>query len=114
MVLRTIRRVLYDHEVVTATRGAQALEILETGARFDVILTDLVMPDMTGVELFAALCERHASIVDRVVFLTGGAVTQKIELFLRTMPNRRVHKPFDVEALRRMVNDLIDTAPPDP
>ena len=54
LISKAIQRCLVnDHDVVALTRGAEALEKIRAGAEFDVILCDLMMPEMTGMELHA-------------------------------------------------------------
>ncbi len=104
----TVRRLLSnEHDVVTATRAVEALERIEAGERFDVILCDLMMPQMTGMELH----DRIASMADeqarRIVFLTGGAFTPTARQFLDRIPNHWIEKPFDAQHLRGLVNERV-------
>ncbi len=96
-----------QHEVTTVTGARAAIELFETGKRFDVIFCDLMMPQITGMELHAEVTARFPSLVDRMVFVTGGAFTTAAREFLDTVSNRRVEKPFDLKVLRGLVNDLI-------
>jgi CheY-like chemotaxis protein len=68
-----------------------------------VILCDLMMPDMTGMDLHADLVRRDPRVAERMVFLTGGAFTGDARRFLDEVPNARLEKPFDVGALRAAV-----------
>ena len=78
-----IRRVLRRHHHVTAVTTAQeALDILVTGREFDVVLSDLMMPGMSGMELYRALSELSPKMAARIVFLTGGAFTPEANVFL--------------------------------
>ena len=105
IVLSTLRRVLAaEHEVLTFTRAAEALEHVRAGASFDVILCDLMMPQMTGMEFHAALRALRPDVADRVVFMTGGAFTDAARDFLRSVPNPRLEKPFDIDGLLAMVD----------
>jgi len=107
-IAAAIRRTLAaEHEVVTATRAAEALERIEDGARFDVILCDLMMPDMTGMDLFGELSKVAPEQARRVVFLTGGAFTPRARAFLDEAPNLRLEKPFDTEELRKIIAELL-------
>ncbi|MFZ5896560.1 MAG: response regulator [Myxococcota bacterium] len=107
-IARTVERVLgSDHEVTAVGSGRRALDLIEGGARFDVILCDLMMPQMTGMDVYDELIARHAFQASRVVFLTGGAFTTRAREFLDQVPNLRVEKPFDIEGLRSLVNALV-------
>lgn len=108
IVGNAIRRALSrEHDVSLTTSGRQALELLESGAHFDVILCDLMMPHMTGMDFHAELQRRFPAMAPRVVFLTGGAFTVEAHDFLRRTDNRWLVKPFDVVALRAIVKASI-------
>ncbi len=107
MVLRVIRRILQDHGVVCMESAQAALALIERGERFDVIFSDVMMPTMTGVEFYEALLARDPELAERVVFLSGGAITAKVDDFLRTVPNLRVEKPFSVSHFRQMIQKLL-------
>lgn len=100
-----VRRTLSSqHDVVTVTSAKEALEILRAGERFDVILCDVMMPQMTGVELHQQLEREAPDVLDRMIFLTGGAFTEAAREFLERVPNFRLEKPFDQHRLRTLVN----------
>jgi two-component system cell cycle sensor histidine kinase/response regulator CckA len=82
------------HDVVTASGGRAALEILGNDARFDAVLTDVMMADVTGMDLYERARERHPGLERRFVFMTGGAFTRRAQRFLSEMPNRCLEKPF--------------------
>jgi CheY-like chemotaxis protein len=103
-----VRRALTaEHEVVALTRASEALERIREGDAFDVILCDLMMPQMTGIEFYTALRTQARDQARRVIFLTGGAFTPAARAFLDGVSNQRVEKPFDVQHLRALVNDRI-------
>jgi CheY-like chemotaxis protein/two-component sensor histidine kinase len=108
IVASVIRRALLkEHDVVTAVAAAEALDRIRAGESFEVILCDLMMPQMTGMELHAELRNVDPGYADRMIFLTGGAFTPAARAFLDEVPNQRVEKPFDVQHLRALVNDRI-------
>ncbi len=95
-----------DHDVVAVTRAAEALARIDRGERYDAILCDLMMPEVTGMELHRELTARHPDASRRVVFVTGGAFTPEARAFLDRVPNPRVDKPVDranLEAAIRLV-----------
>jgi PAS domain S-box-containing protein len=96
-----------EHEVVTETRAADALARLRAGERFDVIFCDLMMPQVTGMDLHRQLQAEIPEQAGRMIFLTGGAFTTGARRFLEEVPNLRVEKPFDTRMLRAIVNDRI-------
>ena len=108
MVGRAIRRMLgKEHDVVLAGRGTDALDVLKSGERFDVILCDLMMPDVTGMDLFDTLTREMPSEADRIIFLTGGAFTPAAREFLDRMPGRWLEKPFDPNKLKAALRERI-------
>ena len=84
-----------------------ALTLLERGDSFDVIFTDLMMPNMTGMHFYEELLRLRPDAARRVVFLSGGAISLKAADFLASVPNRRLEKPFDVEALKATVQEFL-------
>jgi PAS domain S-box-containing protein len=103
-----IRRYLaQEHEVEAVTSARVALDLLAGGARYDVILCDLMMPQITGMELHDSVARLDASQAAKIVFVTGGAFTESARTFFETTPNPRIEKPFDLKALRHLVNELI-------
>jgi PAS domain S-box-containing protein len=114
LIGRAISRILApQHEVVAHTSARAALDELAGGGRaFDLVLCDLMMPDMTGMELHARFREVAPSLADRTVFLTGGAFTGSAREFLARVPNPRIEKPFEPEALRALVAHLLARSGP--
>ncbi|WP_224242980.1 two-component regulator propeller domain-containing protein [Hyalangium gracile] len=96
-----------EHEVVSFTSARQALERLRAGERYALILCDLMMPEMTGMELHDVLREEAPSQAERMVFLTGGAFTEAARTFLDSTHLPWLEKPFEPEALRARVRALL-------
>jgi signal transduction histidine kinase len=96
-----------DHEVVALTSASEALQRLEGGESFDLILCDLMMPMMTGVDLHEILRRARPELAARMVFLTGGAFTARARTFLAQVPNPRLEKPVDPKSLRSFVRQLL-------
>jgi signal transduction histidine kinase len=91
-----LQRLLGEHhDVFPLTRGRDALDRIEDGERFDVILSDLLMPDMSGIELYERLRHAAPEQAERMVFVTGGAFTPAARDFLDRVPNPRIEKPFE-------------------
>jgi two-component system, NtrC family, sensor kinase len=108
MVASTLARVLALHYDVTVAKGGgqEILDRLERGERFDVLLCDLMMPEMTGMELWSRLESRWPALAQRVLFLTGGAFTAEARAFLAAHPEDCLEKPFELPVLRRRVDAL--------
>lgn len=103
----TLKRLLRDHDVTVFQRATDALALLATGKVFDVILSDLMMPEMSGMEFYAELTRNYPKLVDRVVFVTGGAFTPATNAFLDAIPNEWLTKPFDVKTVRDAIQRFI-------
>ncbi|MFO0610768.1 MAG: PAS domain S-box protein [Polyangiales bacterium] len=103
-----LRRVFgREHDVTLAGDGREALDLLLAGSRFDAIVCDLMMPRMTGDELYAELGRVAPDQRERMIFLTGGAFTPGAAEFLAGVANHRLDKPFDIQILRAVVRDRI-------
>jgi CheY-like chemotaxis protein len=102
-----LRRVLKAHDVTVLTSAKDALATIESGARFDAILCDLMMPVMSGIEFHQALSRQFPDQVNALMFLTGGAFTKETAAFLESVPNTQLEKPFDANKLRALVDRQI-------
>jgi len=102
-----VRRALRGWSDITfLDDGRSALDLLGRES-FDVILCDLMMPKMSGIELFAHLLRDHPAAAERVVFLTGGAFTPEAREFLAQIDNPWLEKPFESGELRRLLSEVV-------
>jgi PAS domain S-box-containing protein len=107
----TLRRLFArQHDVTTENEARGALARFRAGERYDVVLCDLMMPQVTGAELHAAVRELDPAQADRFVFLTGGAFTPGARAALESLSNPQVDKPFNVQELGALVNALVERA----
>lgn len=103
MIGKAIERALgRHHKVETMTNARAALDRARQGG-FDLILCDMMMPDMNGMEFHAALKETHPELANRVVFLTGGAFTDQSRRFLEEHGAQRLEKPFEIAQLLAII-----------
>jgi PAS domain S-box-containing protein len=103
-LLRITMRVLgKDHEVVSTLSATEALSLISAGERFDLILCDLMMPQMTGMDLHRELSRLVPEQARRMIFLTGGAFTPAAQAFLAEAAVEYIEKPFDSTNLRAIV-----------
>jgi len=112
VVAHTLKVLLQgEHDLVVAQSGAEALELLQqegaAAAAYDAILCDLMMPGMTGMELFEVLRREYPVLSKRVVFMTGGVSMLRVSEFLESVPNAKFEKPFDIAELRRTLHSLV-------
>ena len=108
MIAAAVSRTLKNHhDVVIVNAGSEAIERITRGERFDVILCDLMMPQMTGMDVYRALAAHAPDQAEAIVFLTGGAFTEGAQAFLDSVPNLRVDKPFSPMHLRELIKDRL-------
>jgi CheY-like chemotaxis protein len=106
-----IKRMLEsEHEILTLSSAGEALQLLRGGASFDLILCDLMMPEMTGMDFHAELAQSQPDIAAKMVFMTGGAFTENASRFLDRHPGRYIDKPFKPAVLRERVRILVGPA----
>jgi CheY-like chemotaxis protein len=96
-----------EGQVVAVTSAREALDRIRSGERFDVILCDLMMPEMDAPAMHAELMSFAPEQAERMVFVTGGAFTMRARDFLDRVPNARMSKPFDVDALLALVRSRL-------
>jgi len=107
LILKIVTAVLEgDHDVTCEARADAALARIRAGERFDAIVCDLMMPQVTGMDLHGALLEIAPRQAEAMVFLTGGAFTPRARAFLDRVPNPIVEKPFDAATLRKGLERL--------
>lgn len=90
----------------TRLDGARVvIEVSDTGKgiTFDLILCDLMMPDMTGMDLHRELSRVAPEQANKMIFLTGGAFTDTARHFLSETSKEHIEKPFDSANLRAIV-----------
>ena len=80
LVLRCTARLLGEFEVVTAQGPEAAVEVLEKDSDFDAVLSDVMMPRMTGPELYARCCVQFPHLTQRFVFASGNPEAARAHL----------------------------------
>ncbi len=101
------RLIARDHEAIVMNRGRDVLDQIRAGVRYDAILCDLMMPELTGMELHAQLLELAPDQADRMIFVTGGAFTETAQRFLERLRTPWFEKPCHIGDLRAAVAALI-------
>lgn len=96
-----------DHDVDGTIDPFEALSRIEHGERYDVILCDLMMPTMSGVDLHARIGHFAPHVARRMIFLTAGAFTEKARAFLASGDVAWFEKPIDPDRLREIVSDRV-------
>ncbi len=112
-VLRSMARLLgRQHEVVVAGGTEEGLAAVQSGS-FELVLCDVMMPGGGGERFWAEVLLRAPALMERVVFMTGGAATRDARAFLQRQPRPILAKPFDVAAVDELLHQLVrDPASP--
>jgi DNA-binding response OmpR family regulator len=104
-----------DHEIAFAANGREALSHLNArNSRFDLVITDLVMPDKDGLEVIRAIRDRNAATP--ILAMTAGLASLKEPLMVAASAlgaNDVIQKPFRPTALRERAEALIAKAQKD-
>ena len=112
---KSVERLLApDHDIVSLSDPREALRRLEAGQRFDVILSDLAMPGMSGIELHAEISRMAPELAEGMLFVTGGAFTASAAEFLAQRPAQVLEKPLSPGAVRAAVADAMLRSPARP
>ena len=106
-----VQRILHDDDVTFVTSVDEAVALLRSGQTFDVIFSDLMMPDRSGIDLYDELTRSWPEHVERMVIVTGGTFTRAGSEFLERVPNERIQKPFSSQAIRAAVRRLAKAGP---
>ncbi len=99
LILRLLGRTLQRHEVVLVDGGEVALDVLREDREFDVVLCDVMMPEMSGIALYEHCKGWKPEIAARFVFMTGGSPDQEIKRFLSSGERPCLSKPLDRTSL---------------
>ncbi len=104
-VAASLRRMLYRHDVTIATNGVDAESLIQHH-EFDVIVSDVMMPEPSGMDVFERLTGTDPDLASRFVFVTGGTYTDRARDFLANITNTRLGKPVDPMALDRAIAEI--------
>src|SRR5262249_31423341 len=96
------------YSVVTASNGALAWEHLRA-QRYDVILCDIIMPELDGLAFYTLLQLDYPALCSRVIFLTGD-IRETTRAFLHQCGQPWLYKPCEVAAIRQAVTQVLHAA----
>jgi CheY-like chemotaxis protein len=96
------------HLVDTATTGAMALDKLQKDT-YDLILSDIRMPEIDGAAFYRALQHHHPALCPRVIFLTGDSLSPESRMFLEQTAVPTLGKPVTMMELRSAVQQLLQS-----
>lgn len=95
------------HSVAVAEGGEQALQTLASRP-FDLVISDLIMPDMDGPGLYRHLQDARPDLAGRIIFMTGDTLSRRARAFVAETERPMIEKPFTPEEARRTVQDVLD------
>jgi CheY-like chemotaxis protein len=90
-------------EVEVLDNGRDAQLVLERDGDFDLVLCDLMMPEVSGMDLYERVSAARPALAERFVFMTGGAFTDRARAFLKAHRLRRIEKPFPLERVEQLL-----------
>lgn len=104
LITNFISRVLQreGYTVDTADEASKAVDLVKT-KNYDVILLDIKMPEMDGIEFYYYLKSISQLLLDKVIFITGDMMSADTLRFLEKTGAIYIPKPFDADALREVV-----------
>ncbi len=107
-VAAAVRRILRrEHEVEILSDARDALTLLEAGQHWDVVVCDLMMPQMSGMAFFDELRKRFPTQAHKVLFMSGGIFSGEGKSFLDRVSNLWIEKPFEPERLKELVSKVL-------
>jgi len=110
-ILKAYKRAIGNgHDLVFAAHGEEALIAIASHGDFDLVICDVSMPTMSGMQLFEIVRDKTPALASRFVFATGGATQKSVEQFLAAIPNLVLEKPFEMKVLRELIADLQRTS----
>ena len=109
-VARALSRMIRDCAVTIASDGQQAARLLTGPDDFDLVLCDVMMPGLTGAQLYDRVAAARPALLPRFVFVTGGGALPEVAAFLGRDGVQHLAKPFDRDALERVVEQAKERA----
>jgi len=105
-ILRALTRVLSGYQVTRALSGKEAVTLIEHSGPFDVVFCDVMMPELSGIDVYERAKQVCPGQEHQIVFITGGAFTEQAAAFIESIDNPKLSKPFDAGEVRALVKSL--------
>jgi CheY-like chemotaxis protein len=107
-IVAALKRLLgREHDVTAVMSVPDAISLFDAGNRFDVILCDLRMPRMSGIDFYEKLRTMAPEMTSRIVFCTGATFSSDTRRFFERVPNELLEKPFDPNAVRTLIRRFV-------
>lgn len=104
---QTLRFAFQDkHDVDVASSGRDALARLAADSDYDLVLCDLMMPDVSGEHVYRSVVEHIPRLLPRFVFMTGGAFTEGARDFLTEFAGKQLEKPFNLHEIETLLSHV--------
>ena len=107
ILARSLAKFFDSHLVTVATSGRAALELTRNHS-YDCIRCDLMMPDVSGIDLHAELARAGRGQHRRMIFITGGAFTTRAREFIGEVENEVIEKPFPLARLKSAIVAVVN------
>jgi len=94
------------HQVDTALDGKEACDLIDQ-KQYDLILTDLKMPGMTGFKLYNFIKEKHPDLLNNLLVMTGDTINKDAQLFFEETDVPYIEKPFTLNQLECAIASVV-------
>jgi two-component system, NtrC family, sensor kinase len=107
-LLRVYPRLLHErYDVLVASDGQEAIDLLESGSQVDAVIADLAMPEVDGKQLYGWLTEQRPELARRTIFVTASVSDPRFGEFLARAGDRVLEKPAKAEELFRALEEAL-------
>lgn len=108
-ILQVMRQALQreGYEIDTVLDALKGLSILSS-SEYDLVICDIAMARMNGIEFFREIEERLPGMADRILFMTGGILSPSIQKFIQERRVSIIEKPFNFSSLFQGVHDALE------
>jgi len=110
MMCRLIGRMLRPYDCESVNNGREALDKVAENGEYDLILCDVMMPEISGPEFVLRLGKDNPELQKHVIFITGGTFRDEARDQLEKFDNYVLEKPFTKDELRQAVNSHLGRA----
>jgi CheY-like chemotaxis protein len=107
-IVRSIRRILEKkHDILAATSAGEALKIINSGRQIDILILDVFMPEISGIDLAKTLKKQSVALAQKIIFITGGSADREISEYMAESDTPVLEKPINIEVLHSTIEDML-------